>query len=140
MEITKSNICQTIEDYLKEKKLNFNILDQNDRGLNYEIYLGSSEAHIQVEYDLTNDDDNSVYLQLYTKLDEYGDSFYHQDWDSGDIDADSVEGEIDNLVDSTISLTKAYSKINSKIDQIRDLCIEYNIDFDEIITIHVDLE
>jgi hypothetical protein len=42
MEITQNNICQKIEDYLKEKKLNFNILHQNDQGLNYEIYLGSS--------------------------------------------------------------------------------------------------
>jgi hypothetical protein len=140
MEITQNNICQKIEDYLKEKKLNFNILHQNDQGLNYEIYLGSSEAHIQVEYDLTNDDDNSVYLQLYTKLDEYGNSFYHQYWKSDDTDADSLEGEIDRLVESTISLTKAYSKIDSKLDQIRDICKEYNIDFDELITIHVDLE
>jgi hypothetical protein len=140
MEITKNNICQKIEDYLKEKKLNFNIIDQNDRGLNYEIYLGSSEANIQVEYDLTNDDDNSVYLQLYTKLDNYGNSFYHQYWKSDDINADSMEVEIDSLVESTISLTKVYSKINSKIDQIRDLCVEYNIDFDELITIHADLE
>jgi hypothetical protein len=140
MEITQNNICQKIEDYLKEKKLNFNILHQNDQGLNYEIYLGSSEANIQVEYDLTNSDDDSVYLQLYTKLDNYGNSFYHQYWKSDDTDADSLEGEIDSLVESTISLTKAYSKIDSKLDQIRDICVEYNIDFDELITIHVDLE
>jgi hypothetical protein len=140
MEITQNNICQKIEDYLKEKKLNFNILHQNDQGLNYEIYLGSSEASIQVEYDLTNSEDDSVYLQLYTKLDNYGNSFYHQYWKSDDTDADSLEGEIDSLVESTISLTKAYSKIDSKLDQIRDICKEYNIDFDELITIHVDLE
>lgn len=52
MQITKHNICETIENYLKELKLRYEISEQDSLGCFYEVFISSTPGYIQVEYNL----------------------------------------------------------------------------------------
>lgn len=140
MEVTKHNICQTIEDYLKSKKIRYSISDSDSKGLLYELYIASIECYIQVEYDLDKEDDEYIVLQLFDKVDYYGNSIYHASWDNEDENADSIEGEIDNLLEAVKRINQGISKISAKLDQIKEICEEYNLEFEEFITLNYDFD
>jgi|688.fasta_scaffold904393_1 hypothetical protein len=138
--VTPHNICQTIEDCLKSKKIRFSISDSDSKGLVYELYISSIECYIQVEYDLDVEDDDYIVLQLFDKVDYNGNSVYHSDWDNEDENADSVEGEIENLIEAVKRINQGVGKINAKIEQIKDICEEYNLEFEEFITLNYDFD
>lgn len=138
MKVTKHNICQIIEDYLKSQKIRYSISNSDPKGLLYELYISSRECFIQVEYDLDKENDDYTLLQLFDNVDDFGNSIYHSDWDNENQYADSVEGEIENLIEAVKQINQGISKINTKIDQIKDICEEYGLDFEEFITINYD--
>jgi len=140
MEITKYNICETIENYLKELKVRYSILDPDSKGCVYELFSTSMSGHIQVEYNLDDENDSYFVLQFYTAVDNLGYSIYHQEWDNECENCDSVEGEIDNLLESVKKINQGISKISTKIEQIKDLCGEYGLDFDSLITLNYDFD
>jgi hypothetical protein len=140
MEVTKHNVCQIIEDYLKSKNIRFSIENSDSKGLLYELYKASLECYIQVEYDLDDEKENYVVLQLFTNVDDSGNSIYHSDWDNMKEDSNSIESEIDSLIEETRQINQAINKISSKIEQIKDICEEYNLEFDEFITLNYDFD
>ncbi len=139
MRITKHNICEVIDNYLKEQKIRYSISEQDSKGCLYELFISSTEGNIQVEYNFDDDNDDLVYMQLFTTVDYKGNSIYHAYWDSEE-GSDSVEGEIDNLIDAIKRVNQAISKISAKIDQIKDICEEYAVEFDEFITLNYDFD
>jgi hypothetical protein len=140
MEMTKDNVREIIENYLKELKIRYNIEDSDSKGCFYELFISSTSGFIQVEYNLDDEKDNHVVLQLFSKIDNYGDSFFHQDWDNECEHCDSIEGEIDNLVEHVKKLNQAIVKILTKINQIKDICEEYELDFEEFIQLNYDFD
>ncbi len=139
MKVTKHNICQIIEDYLKSQKIRYSISHSDQKGLLYELYISSRECFIQVEYDLDKENDDYTILQLFDNVDDFGNSIYHSDWNNENQHADSVEGEIENLIEAVKRINQGIGKISAKIDQIKDICEEYGLDFEEFITINYDL-
>lgn len=140
MEITKHNICETIDNYLKEQKVRYDITDQDSKGCVYELFVSSTSGFIQVEYDLDNEEDSYIVLQFFTSVGSHGNSIYHSEWDNECTGCDSVEGEIDNLMAAAKKINQGISKVSVKIDQIKDICEEYGLDFDELITLNYDFD
>ena len=138
MEITKHNICQHIEDILKSQKVRYSILEPDYRGCVYELYASSIEGIIQVEYNLA-DDNNYFCLQFYINMDSNGLPLYHSDWDN-ESNGDSVESEIEQLLSATKRINQGLSKIQTKIEQIKDICEEYNLEFENFIDILYDFD
>jgi hypothetical protein len=139
MEITKHNIRQVIEDYLKSEHIKYITEGENSKGLMYEIYVGSLECYLQVEYNLDEDNDNDIVVQLFTKVDSYGDSLYHVDWISWKEEG-SIEDEIEALIQKTKKINSFVNKIRNKIEQIQEICEENEFDIEEFITINYDFD
>lgn len=138
MAITKHNVCETINTFLKQEKIRYSISGQDSKGCLYELFVSSTSGFIQVEYNLDDEKDDYVILMLYTDIDNSGNSIYHSDWDNESEGNDSLEGEIEQLLDSVKRINQAIIKISTKIEQIRDICDEYELDFDEFITLNYD--
>jgi hypothetical protein len=140
MGVTKHNIRDVIESYLKNNRLKYTIDNEDSKGLFYEIFVGSLECYLQIEYDLDDDNDVYVVIQLFTKVDDYGMSLYRQDWDNKTDGADSLEGEIETLIQETKRLNGVINKIRNKIEQIKEICEENDMEFDEFITLNYDFD
>jgi hypothetical protein len=141
MTVTKNNVRDLIESYLKDNKIKYTTNYEDSKGLIYEIYVGSLECTIQVEYDLDNDEDNYIVLQLFTQVGKYdGRSLYHQDWDNENKFLDSIEDEIEQLIDATKKLNAVINKIRNKIEQIQEICDENELDINEFISLNYDFD
>lgn len=136
--VTKHNIEQIISDYLKSQNVRFDISDKNNFGFMCQLYISSVESFIQVEYNLDDEEDDVIYVQLFTEIDSNGVSLYHSNWDNES--NESIEGEIDELMSSVKRINQGLSKIQAKLDQIRDICDEYNLEFDEFIDVLFDFD
>ena len=104
------------------------------------IFNDTSKQLFVKIWEIVNEKDNHVVLQLFSKIDDYGNSFFHQDWDNECEHCDSIEGEIDNLVEHVKKLNQAIAKISTKINQIKDICEEYELDFEEFIQLNYDFD
>ena len=139
MNINKHGIRELIENYLKSKKIKYSIDNEDNFGLVYEIYVGSLECYLQVEYDLEKIEDESVVVQLFTEVDDSGNSLYNVTWEN-DEHYDSLESEIDTLIDETKLLNKAVIKIGRKVEEIIEICEEHNLDLREFIQIEYNFD
>jgi hypothetical protein len=136
MKITKHNVCQKVEDYLKDNRIRYTISNSDPDVVYYELFLGSLESNLQIEYNLADDTDDFVVVQLYTKVDAYGDSIYHNTWDSENED-DLIE-EIDTLVRESKKLNLVISKIGNLVDRIREIYVENELDMEKFIELNYD--
>jgi hypothetical protein len=139
-EVTKQNVCEIIENYLKEQKIRFEISDQDSESCLYKLFISSMSAYIQVEYDLDDETNNDIYMQLFTEPDSSGASIYESNWNNENELNDSIEGEIDNLLESAKRINQGIAKIEAKINQIKDICQEYELEFCEFITLEYDFD
>ena len=140
LQITKNNIQGIIDEYLKEQKIRYSISDQDSRGCVYELFIGSTSGFLQIEYNLDDTSDDYVVVQLFSPVDDHGGSIYQSEWDNDCEHCDSIEGEIDNLIMSVKRINQGIAKIASKIEQIRALCVEFELDFDELMTLNYDFD
>lgn len=140
IEVTKQNINEKIENYLKEEKIRYNINFQDSIYCIYELFLGSESGYIQVEYDIDNDTDDYIVAQLYSGTYDKEQSIYHYYWDNQSEDHGSIEINIEALVEEVKKINKAIYKIKSKIEDIREICEEYELEFEEFIEIKYNFE
>jgi hypothetical protein len=127
MEVTKDNIFQKIEDHLKKEGIRWT-LEPCPSGKIYSVHISSIESEIIV---MLSDDDEEVEVQLYDKV---GDpSIYHSVWLSNYSKA-SIEDEIDEFLSSVRRISMGINSIRSKVEQIEQICQEYELDFDDIIS------
>lgn len=138
MKITKYNVLQHIEEILKNLKIRFSIINQDSKGCHIQLYISSIEGNIQVEYSLDDVNDNYFCLQFFTDIDSEGLSLYYSHWDNDS--NDSIEGEIEELINSIKRINQGISKIQTKINQIKDICEEYNLEFDNFIGVLYDFD
>jgi hypothetical protein len=140
MTITKHNVCETIENFLKENKIRFSIEDSDNNGLFYELYISSISGFIQVEYNLDKEDDNDIYIQFFSKIDTNGNSLYESNWSNYQENQDSLESEIEALISGIKTINQGIAKIEAKINQIKDICEEYSLEIDNFISIEYDFD
>jgi hypothetical protein len=132
MEITKLNVKDKIESYLKNIKVKYSMISDSLGIINYELYIGSYECFIQLELSDTDDD---VYCVLYTKLDDHGCSLVELTWDNNESEDELYEC-INELITQTKQINSVLSKIEAKIDQIKELCEDVNLDYETFITVN----
>jgi hypothetical protein len=132
--VNRSNCITLFDDCLRSKKLKFSQIYIDNAGCNYEIFLGSMNGYVQMEYFPLDSDDESITCTFYSKTNSTGMSLYESCVDSDNMAID-FEEEIDNLVDGVKKLNQAISKIEIKIDQIIEICEEHQLDLNNFIEI-----
>jgi hypothetical protein len=138
--LTNKNVIEKIEDTLKSFKIRFNQRTySDDYGANYELFIGSASGYIQAEFDLTDDTDDVVYFQFYSKSDSSDISLYHYQISSDNSQFD-LEYHIEELIENIKKLNSILNKIEAKIDQIRSICEENELDMDDFIEVVYDFE
>ena len=66
--ITKNNVRETVEALLKELNVRYVVIDSDEIGCIYEVFVSSLLSYIQIEYNMKDDNDPSIVIQLYIKL------------------------------------------------------------------------
>lgn len=140
--ITKHNLNQTVEDWIKNNKFRYVILEQDAKGTLYEIHVGSIDGYAQLEYNLDDENDNDFAIQFYSRVDDWGLSLYSSDIDNyhKTLTEDDIFDEMCALIENVKRINSAVSKIGKKIDQIREICEEYNLEFEEFIELRYDFD
>ena len=139
MKITKHNVCETIEKFLKSLRIRFTTNSICPQGITYVLYIGSLRGHLQVEYNLVDPNDDEVIVQLFTELDNNGNSLYHYIWSIDDVDY-SLETKIEELITEVKRINSVISKIRNRIKQIKDLCETNELDYENFISINYDFD
>lgn len=151
MRITKANIRETIENYLKSIKVRYTI----EEDYLYELFLGSVNGFIQLDLN-DNDEDNGLAIQLFSPIDYNGNSLYESLWENEEYiknenendyihipkenAVEELESEIEELINNVKNINNAINKISKKIDQIKEICEEYQLELDTFIEILYDFE
>lgn len=121
-----------IIDNLKTKRIKF---DQDDTL--FKLYIGSETSLIEYYPSETNTTDIAFYTSekrgriLY---DSY--IFYEPEI----VNINDIDGEIDELVSFTKDFVKSVSKIERKINDIRAICDDLQIDMSEFISVNYDFD
>jgi hypothetical protein len=139
MVVTKDNAVQILIDLLRTNKVNYTINDHSGEYFYMNLHVGSYECGIQVEF---GEGDN-VLFNFHTKIDNNGLSLYQriiEGYGEEIITLDMVEGELLTLVDEGKKYSRVISKIEAKIEQIKDLCTENDLNIDDFIRIEFDFE
>lgn len=136
MNVNRDNVYEVIDNYLKENKIRFSITP--DGGDNfYELFLGSESGFIQIETNLNDSEDKGVFFQFFSKVDNYGNSLYHSQQDTDDKNFDLI-GEIEELITNIKKLNQVIGKIQNKLDDIKNICEENEMNVEDFIEIIYD--
>lgn len=119
-----------IRDLLKRKKFDFTFNNEDDRIHFFEIFVGSLEGNIQIEY---SDDGSPPTIQLFSAVDDYGESIYHS---IITYDNDFFENDFDEFISSLKEQIKIIANIRGYVDKINELSEELGVEPDRFITIN----
>jgi hypothetical protein len=117
-------------EYLKQNKIKYSTEPDNNHIL-YELFLGSISAFIQLDWD---DKDDNVGIELYCFSTDYYGYLYERS-----ISTDSNDEfftEIEALLTATKNINKALSKIENKLEDIKAICEENEIELKSILNIN----
>lgn len=136
----KYDVCKHIESYLNNLKIRYEISGQDAKGCIYEIFVASTSGFIKIEYDLDNNNNDEIVIELYTSLKFDGDiAMYESFWDN-DNTHDALESEINHFVDSIKRIEEGITIIKYRIEQIKNICDAMDIDYAEFITLNYNFD
>ena len=133
MNVTRDNVYEVIDNYLKENKIRFSITT-DDSGNFYELFLGSESGFIQVEIASNDSDDKDVFFQFFSRVDDMSNSLYHSQVGT-DYDGFDLIMEIDELIANVKKLNQVIGKIRNKLDDIENICEENEMNVNDFIEI-----
>lgn len=136
-DITKHDVCGIIEAHLKANQIKFSIQENNSKLCIYELFVSSLPCFVQVEYNLDNDDPD-VLITFFSEVKSDGLSAYSQEWESYHDSDDSIESHIDDMIDYVKLINRVHAQIVRKIEEIREICEEHELDVDEYIKVEYD--
>jgi hypothetical protein len=129
------NIKKLISDKLKELKLFFEIIEDEEDSCTFRVDINSVYGFIFCE-NLIIDKDNSFTIQFYSRENTYSqDELYHSGGCFVKTDSELYE-EIYELVDATKEKAKVFNSIKNKLRDIREIFEENGLEFQEYITIN----
>lgn len=136
----KNDVCKHIESYLNNLKIRYEISGQDAKGCTYEIFVESTSGFIKIEYDLDDENNDEVVIELSTKLRFDGDIPMYENFWENDNNYNSLESEIDNFIDSIKRIEEGVAIIKHRIGQIKEICDAMDIDYAEFITLNYNFE
>lgn len=124
--MNEQNASQQIAQFLKLKKLPF-VYDENCDI--FEILIGDEiNPTIQLEYS-DNRDLDEIYLSFW----------FNEFVETGEYNnVEDIEDNLFQIVDHAKNYTKCVSKIRKKLEQIEEICEEYDLDINDFVTIHLE--
>jgi hypothetical protein len=137
MQVTKENVRSIVENYLRENKIRFEIVDSDSEICSYKLFVSTLIGVIQIEYSLDDPEDNYVVAQLYIVDNKY---LYDGQWDNENNDSESLEDEIFGLLEKVRELNKVISKVERKIEDIKEICKEVELDHEIFIRVQYDFD
>ena len=133
--ITKNNIQSVIEKILKEYKVSWQIDISGEDNVLYELNISSNiDSFIQIE--LVDDVNISLYASSKNSKRIF---LYEEDFESNDVSI-NLEDQIENLIENVKNINKVFSKIYKKIEDIKNICEENGLDYEDFIEVLVDIE
>lgn len=138
-EVLKYDVQEQIESCLKSSKIRFNLLDTDNIGCVYEVFVSSLPCYIQVEYDLETEEDDCVIIQFFAKVGDGENYLYHEIWDSTN-NSTSIEDEIYELVEANKKFNKVLSKINKNLESIKEICQDHGLEYEDFIQVKYNFE
>jgi len=137
MQVTKENVRSIVENYLRENKIRFEIVDSDSEVCLFKLFVSTLIGGIQIEYSLDDPEDNLVIAQL-SIIDN--DDLYDGQWDNENNDSESLEDEIFGLLEKVRELNKIISKVERKIEDIKEICKEAELDHEVFIRVQYDFD
>jgi hypothetical protein len=137
MTVTKDNAVQILIDLLRTNKINYTIEDSSNEY--FHLHVGSYDCGIQLEFGEFGD----VLFDFHTKINYDGNSLYEsmiEGYEEEIITLDMVEEQLLILVEEAKKYSRVISKIEAKIEQIKDLCTDNDLNIDDFIRIEFDFE
>lgn len=121
-----------IIDNLKSKRIKF---DQDDTL--FKLYIGSETSLIEYYPSETN----TIEIAFYTS-EKHGRILYDNYifYEPETVNINDIDNEIDELVSFTKDFVKSVSKIEQKINDIRAICDDIQIDMSEFISVNYDFD
>jgi hypothetical protein len=125
-------LVDEIEKYLKENKFKYNT-EIHEGAVHYiDVFVGSTTLMIEflgfggddVEHEIAFSSDLNelpITQEIYTKLED-------------------VISDFEDAVEVTKRTNKGLKLIHTKLEVIKEICDEYDLNFDEILTINYDFE
>jgi hypothetical protein len=138
-EVLKYDVQEQIESCLKSSKTRFNLLDTDNIGCVYEVFVSSLPCYIQVEYDLETEEDDCVIIQFFAKVGDGDNYLYHEIWDSTN-NSTSIEDEIYELVEANKKFNKVLNKINKNLESIKEICQDHGLEYEDFIQVKYNFE
>lgn len=130
--MSEVELVNAIEVYLKENKFKFNT--ESDKGVVHyiDVFLGSTTLMIEflgfggddVEHEIAFSNDLNklpITQEIYNNIED-------------------VISDFENAVEVTKRVNKGLSLIHTKLESIKEICDDYDLEIDEILTIHHDFE
>lgn len=137
MQVTKHNVRSIVENYLRENKIRFEIVDSDSEVCLFKLFVSTLIGGIQIEYSLDDPEDNLVIAQLFIK-DNY--DLYDGQWSNENDDSESLEDEIVGLLEKVKELNRVVSKVERKIEDIKEICREAELDHEIFIRIQYNFD
>ena len=133
-----------IEKYLKSQGIKYllNIDSVNDTDPYYDIFVGSEESHIQLEFSSKDKEDEELCAQFWVGEPDcsvYHESSYHIKTQ------DDLEGCIEELLNAAKSYIRLKSKIEALLDKIKEEIqnsgfgnLEFDLTVDDVLNGSID--
>ncbi len=132
VKLNKSNVCGVINDYLNKKGVRFKLGTYSNDFL-YELDIQDSiSTYIQIES--YKDSDDELIFTFWITLNYKNESLYENKTEI----KDSLEENLNILIENSYNYGKAIKKIKSKIESIVEICEEYDIHYEHFILIEYD--
>ncbi len=131
-------LTSEVSKFLTSKKVKFDRNDDDYYCPIFTFYVGEAEGGITISYpnDIEIGDDEFISLNIYSKIDDTGNSFFYESLEYEKME--DVEYHIENLLAYLKDLSRVLKKVEEKIEQIKDICDGIGLDYDSFITVNYD--
>jgi hypothetical protein len=133
MKLYHEILTNEVSDWLLNKKIKFE-LDNSDDNHFFTFWIGSGVGNIQIEY-LPIESISMPFIQLFTRIGKNDNNVCENVFEyNGDFKELTLK--IEELIDNIKRINRVIHKIEDKIDQIKELCEDIQIDYEQFIIIN----
>jgi predicted RNase H-like nuclease (RuvC/YqgF family) len=130
-------VVKQYEEWLRNNKINFNVDKHESEDIYYTIFQGNLVCYIMLE--LINNKIEAHQGYIRKSEDEWNDIYTLEIyWNENEL-KDLIEST-EQLLQKAKELNSAINKIRNKVEQIKEICEEIDMNYEEFIIINFDFE